>query len=159
MQALGCAPAVPGYLTAMKEVCDEHEILLIFDEVMCGMGRTGYMHAWQKEDVVPDIQLLGKGLAAGFQSISGMLIGHKVADVFENGPSNSAFYHGHTFQNSPIMASAALEVHNIMMDDKLLENVREKGRVLEEKLRMRLGDHRYVGDIRGVGLFWAVSSA
>ncbi|KAF1833108.1 PLP-dependent transferase [Decorospora gaudefroyi] len=154
--ALGCVPAVPGYLKAMREVCDEYDILLIFDEVMCGMGRTGYMHAWQQEDVVPDIQLLGKGLAAGFQAISGVLIGHKVAATFENGPSNGAFWHGQTFQNLPVSCAAAVAVHHIIMDDKLLENVREKGQLLERGLRKRLGDHRYVGDIRGCGLFWGL---
>ena len=142
----------------MREVCDEYDILLVFDEIMCGLGRTGYMHAWQKEGVVPDIQLLGKGLAAGFESISGMLVGHKVDNAFRNGPSNGAFYHGHTFQNSPRACAAAHEVYKIVIENNLLENVQEKGRLLEKKLRLRLGDHRYVGDIRGEGLFWGVSS-
>jgi adenosylmethionine-8-amino-7-oxononanoate aminotransferase len=142
----------------MREVCDRYGVLLIFDEVMCGMGRTGYLHAWQKENVVPDIQLLGKGLAAGFLPISAMLIGPKVADAFKEGPSNGAFHHGHTFQNHPVSCAAALAVQNIIRDDNLLENVRTKGRILETKLRKRLSGHRYVGDIRGAGLFWGVSS-
>jgi adenosylmethionine-8-amino-7-oxononanoate aminotransferase len=143
----------------MKEVCDHYGMLLVFDEVMCGMGRTGYLHAWQAENVTPDIQLVGKGLAGGFFPISSMLVGHKIIEVFENGPSNGAFSHGHTFQNSPMGAAAALEVQRIVEDEHLLLNVREKGRMLEEKLRDRLAHHRYVGDIRGPkeGLFYAVS--
>ncbi|KAF1844368.1 aminotransferase, class III [Cucurbitaria berberidis CBS 394.84] len=154
--ALGCVAAVPGYLKAMREVCDQYGILLVFDEVMCGMGRTGWLHAWQKDNVVPDIQLVGKGLAAGFQPISAMLIGHKIINAFQQGPSNSAFQHGHTFQNYPLAAAAALAVQKIIEDDGLLENVREKGKLLEKKLKKGLGDHRYVGDIRGEGLFWGI---
>jgi adenosylmethionine-8-amino-7-oxononanoate aminotransferase len=163
LQALGCVPSVPGYLKAMREVCDKYGILLIFDEIMCGMGRTGYLHAWQAswqdEGVVPDIQLVGKALAAGFQPISGMLVGHKVVEAFENGPSNGVFNHGHTFQNYPLAAAAALEVQLRIQDDKLLENVREKGALLEKKLRQRLESHRYVGNIRGPkeALFLGVS--
>jgi adenosylmethionine-8-amino-7-oxononanoate aminotransferase len=83
--ALGCAPAVPGYFRAMRDVCDRHGALLILDEVMCGMGRTGTMHAWQQEDVVPDIQTLGKCLGGGYQPIAGLLAAHKVVDAFQAG--------------------------------------------------------------------------
>lgn len=162
-QALGCAPAVPGYLKAMREVCDRYGVLLIFDCIMCGMGRTGYLHAWQadEDEVVPDIQLVGKGLAGGFQPVSGMLIGPKVVKAFENGPSNGVFNHGHTFQNYPIGAAAALETQRVIQDERLLENVKEKGPLLEKKLRQRLEPHRYVGDIRGPkeGLFLGVGGA
>lgn len=144
----------------MREVCDHYGMLLIFDEVMCGMGRTGRLHAWQAEDVAPDIQLVGKGLAGGFQPVSAMLVGHKIIEAFENGPSNGAFSHGHTFQNHPQGAAAALEVQRVVEDDRLLENVRVKGAMLEEKIRDRLTRHRYVGDIRGPkgGLFYAAGS-
>ncbi|KAH8728182.1 pyridoxal phosphate-dependent transferase [Phaeosphaeriaceae sp. PMI808] len=156
--ALGCAPAVPGYLKAMREVCDHYGILLIFDEVMCGMGRTGYLHAWQADNVVPDIQLAGKGLAGGFVPVSAMLVGHKIIESFEKGPSNGAFIHGHTFQNHPMGAAVALEVQKIIQDENLLENVREKGTLLEKKLRERLEPHRYIGNIRGPkgGLFFGI---
>lgn len=158
-QALGCAPAVAGYLTAMREVCDKYGVLLIFDEIMCGMGRTGYLHAWQEENVVPDIQLVGKGLAGGFEAVSAMLIGHKVMEAFKIGPSKGSFAHGHTFQNYPKAAAAALETQRIIVDDKLLVNVRDKGPKLQEKIRKRLEHHRYVGNIRGpkLGLFLGVS--
>jgi adenosylmethionine-8-amino-7-oxononanoate aminotransferase len=144
----------------MREVCDDYGILLIFDEIMCGMGRTGYLHAWQKEQVIPDIQLVGKGLAGGFAPISAMLVGHKVVEAFENGPSNGAFNHGHTFQNNPLAAAAALETQMIIQDKKLLENVREQGPLLMKRMKERLQHHRYVGDIRGPeeGLFLSVST-
>lgn len=143
----------------MRQVCDDYGVLLILDEVMCGMGRTGYLHAWQAADVVPDIQLVGKGLAGGFQPISAMLVGHKIIEAFEKGPSNGAFSHGHTFQNHPMAAAAALEVQKIIQDEKLLDNVKEKGTILEKKLRDRLEPHRYIGNIRGPkgGLFFGVS--
>lgn len=141
----------------MREVCDKYGVLLIFDEVMCGMGRTGNLHAWQEEGVVPDVQLIGKGLAGGFQPISGMLVGRKIVDAFENGAANGAFNHGHTFQNFTLACAAALTVQKIIQDDHLLENVKSKGQLLERKLKKRLGGHRYVGDIRGKGLFWGVS--
>jgi adenosylmethionine-8-amino-7-oxononanoate aminotransferase len=143
----------------MRDVCDRYGMLLIFDEVMCGMGRTGYLHAWQAENVIPDIQLVGKGLAGGFQPISAMLVGHKVSQALKDGPSNGAFNHGHTFQNHPMGAAAALMVQGIIEDENLLQNVQEKGRNLEMKIRDRLTHHRYVGDIRGPkgSLFYAVS--
>jgi adenosylmethionine-8-amino-7-oxononanoate aminotransferase len=144
----------------MREVCNDYGMLLIFDEIMCGMGRTGYLHAWQKEQVVPDIQLVGKGLAGGFMEISGMLVGHKVHEVFENGPSKGAFNHGHTFQGQAEPSAAALATQLFIQDNKLLENVRKQGPILMRKMRERLQHHRYVGDIRGAeeGLFFSVSS-
>lgn len=143
----------------MRKVCDSYGILLIFDEVMCGLGRTGYLHAWQKWDVAPDIQLVGKGLAGGFQEISGMLVGQKIFKALETGPSGGGFNHGHTFQNHPLACAAALEVQkNIMVNDNLLQNVKDKGQVLEKQLIGRLANHRYVGNVRGLGLFWGVSA-
>lgn len=156
-QALGCVPAEDGYLAAMREVCDRYGVLLIFDEVMCGMGRTGYMHAWQKDGVAPDIQTTGKGLAGGFQQISAMLVSPKISDAFEFGPGSGAFSHGHTFQNYPLACAAGLEVQKIIQEENLLHNVKDKGTRLSKSLRKRLANHPNVGDIRGVGLFWGVS--
>ncbi|KAH7071655.1 pyridoxal phosphate-dependent transferase [Paraphoma chrysanthemicola] len=151
--ALGCAPAVPGYLRAVREVCDHYGILLIFDEIMCGMGRTGYLHAWQayweQERCIPDIQLVGKGLAAGFAPVSAMLVGQKVSEALDQGPSKGVFVHGHTFQDLPLACAALLAVQQIVVSDNLLANVREKGPLLQKKLRQRLGSHPNVGDIRG----------
>ena len=83
--ALGCVPSVPGYFKAMKAVCDKYGALLIMDEVMSGMGRTGTIHAWQQEDVVPDLQTIGKGLGGGYVPIAGFIVGHCVADTLEKG--------------------------------------------------------------------------
>lgn len=164
----------------MKDVCQEYGILLMLDEVMCGIARTGYVSAWQKEGVVPDIQLIGKGLGGSFFPISGMLIGHHIAQELEHGPSEGAFLHGHTFQNSPLGAATAQAViDTIMTRNKggctlpdeikclgshpdeggctLLEDIRCLGIHLGLSLKELLGHHRYVGDIRGIGLMWGVS--
>jgi adenosylmethionine-8-amino-7-oxononanoate aminotransferase len=137
----------------MKQVCKKYEVLFILDEVMCGMGRTGYMHAWQEEDAVPDIQLVGKGLAGGYAAISAMLVGPLIADAL----GDNAFAHGHTFQNFPTACAAGLAVQKIVRDDKLVGNVRDKGKKLMQKLKARLDGHSNVFDIRGKGLFVGVS--
>lgn len=152
--ALGCAPAIPGYLKAVQQVCHEHGALLILDEVMCGMGRTGTLHAWEQEGVVPDLQTVGKGLGGGYQPAAALLVGERVARVME--ASGKTFTHGHTYQNHPVVAAAALKVQQIIKEENLLANVGAQGRHLESLLRQRLGDHPNVGDIRGRGLFWAV---
>ncbi len=140
----------------MREVCDRHGIILVFDEIMCGMGRTGTLHAWQREGVVPDVQLVGKGLGAGFTVISGMLLGEKIVDAFENGHGNGTFNHGHTFENVPTSCAIALAAQKYIQDNNLMDNVKAKGELLQKELRSRLGNHPNVGDIRGRGLFWAV---
>ncbi|KAG9191587.1 hypothetical protein G6011_10321 [Alternaria panax] len=150
--ALGCVPALPGYLTAMKSVCNKYGVLLILDEVMSGMGRTGYMHAWQDEDVVPDIQLVGKGLAGGYAAISAMLVGPVITEAL----GGAAFAHGHTFQNFPAACAAGLAVQQIVRDGNLLENVRDKGAKLMKNLIARLSHHPNVLDIRGKGLFLGI---
>jgi adenosylmethionine-8-amino-7-oxononanoate aminotransferase len=149
---------VEGYLTAMKKVCVKYGVLLALDEVMCGMGRTGYLHAWQEENVVPDVQILGKGLAGGYAQISAILIGPTIVDAFVHGPGNGAFSHGHTFQNFPVACAIGLAVQRIIQEDLLLNNVREKAPILRQKLESRVKGHRYVGDIRGKGFFLGVRS-
>jgi adenosylmethionine-8-amino-7-oxononanoate aminotransferase len=153
-QARGCVTAPPGYFIAMKAVCDKYGVLLILDEVMSGMGRTGSLHAWEQEHVVPDIQTIGKALGAGYESAAGMLVGEKVANVLKWG--TGVFKHGHTYQNHPIVAAVALEVLQIIDDPGLRENVRQQGELLSHLLKKRLSSHANVGDIRGRGLFWAV---
>ena len=151
---LGCAAALPGYFPAMREVCDRHGALLILDEVMCGMGRTGALHAWEAEGVVPDIQVVAKGLGGGYQPIGGILAHRRVVEGLASG--SGAFLHGHTYQAHPVACAAALAVQQALAEDGLLENVRGMGARLEARLVERLGDHSEVGDIRGGGLFWAV---
>jgi adenosylmethionine-8-amino-7-oxononanoate aminotransferase len=135
-------------------VCDRHGALLILDEVMCGMGRTGAMHAWEAEGVAPDIQVVAKGLGGGYQPIGGILAHRRVVEGLASG--SGAFLHGHTYQAHPVACAAALAVQRVIAEDDLLENVRSMGGRLEARLVERLGNHREVGEIRGRGLFWAV---
>jgi adenosylmethionine-8-amino-7-oxononanoate aminotransferase len=150
---LGCASALPGYFAAIREVCDRHGALLILDEVMCGMGRTGNVHAWEQEGVSPDIQIVAKGLGGGYQPIGAVLCAERVVAPIRDG--SGAFQHGHTYQAHPLACAAALAVQRVIAEEGLLENARAMGARLEAGLVERLGNHRHVGDIRGRGLFWA----
>lgn len=152
--ALGCVPSVPGYLKAMRDVCHKHGALLILDEVMCGMGRSGTLHAWQNEGIVPDLQTIGKGLGAGYQPIAALLISQKVVDTLMDG--SGQFIHGQTYQGMPVQAAAALEVQKIVREGNLMQNVQSQGAYLEKRLKALLGSHPNVGDIRGRGLFWGI---
>lgn len=153
-QSSGCATAPPGYFLAMKEVCERHGALFILDEVMCGMGRTGTIHAWEQENVIPDIQTVGKGLGAGYGTISGVLVKDWLVNALQNG--GKSFAHGQTYMAHPLSAAAALKVQEIILRDGLVQNVHKMGQYLEFRLREALSDHPNVGDIRGRGLFWAV---
>ena len=150
----GCVTAIPGYFKRVREICDRHGALLILDEVMCGMGRTGTMHAWEQEGITPDIQVIAKGLGGGYQPIGGILIADRVVQALHNG--SGGFLHGQTYQAHPVACAAALEVQRIIREDHLVDNVRLMGQRLETALTERFGNHRYVGDIRGRGLFWAL---
>ncbi|TQF30496.1 aspartate aminotransferase family protein [Bradyrhizobium sp. UNPA324] len=150
----GAVTAPDGYFRAMREICDRHGALLILDEVMCGMGRTGTMHAWEQEGIAPDIQAIAKGLGGGYQPIGAMLASGKVIDTIRAG--SGAFQHGHTYLAHPLACAAALAVQEVIREDGLLDCVKERGRQLEQRLTERFGNHRHVGDIRGRGLFWAI---
>ena len=150
----GCVTAIPGYFRAMRDICDRHGALLILDEVMCGMGRTGSMHAWEQEGVTPDIQVIAKGLGGGYQPIGGILIADRIVQALANG--SGGFLHGQTYQAHPVACAAALEVQRIIRDERLLDNVRAMGARLESALTERFGNHHHVGDVRGRGLFWAL---
>jgi adenosylmethionine-8-amino-7-oxononanoate aminotransferase len=150
----GCVTAIPGYFAAVRAVCDRYGALLILDEIMCGTGRTGTMHAWEQEGVTPDIQTIGKGLGGGYQAIGAMLASRRVVGALAVG--SGAFVHGHTYQAHPVACAAALEVQRVIREDDLLANVRRKGQLLERGLRERFADHEHVGDIRGRGLFYAI---
>ena len=150
----GCVAAPAGYFKKIRAVCDRHGALLILDEVMCGMGRTGTMHAWEQEGVVPDVQIIAKGLGGGYQPIGGILIAGHVIDAFRRG--SGSFMHGHTYQAHPVACAAALAVQQVIRADNLVANVRLMGERLSAGLTERLGNHRHVGDIRGRGLFWAL---
>jgi adenosylmethionine-8-amino-7-oxononanoate aminotransferase len=135
-------------------VCDKYGALLIFDEIMSGMGRCGTLHAWQHEGVVPDIQTIGKGLGGGYVAVAGFLANHKLMNALKAG--SGAFAHGQTYQGHPIACAGAVEVQRIVRDDRLVENVAKMGPLLEHHLREKLADHPNVGNIRGRGLFWGV---
>ena len=150
----GCVTAIPGYFAAVRTICDRYGALLILDEVMCGMGRTGTMHAWEQEDVTPDIQVIAKGLGGGYQPIGGILIADRIVRALADG--SGGFLHGQTYQAHPVACAAALEVQRIIREDNLVANVAIMGQRLESALQERFGNHRHVGDIRGRGLFWAL---
>jgi adenosylmethionine-8-amino-7-oxononanoate aminotransferase len=150
----GAVTAPEGYFRAAREICDQHGALLILDEVMCGMGRTGTLHAWEQEGVAPDIQAIAKGLGGGYQPIGAMLTTNRIVDTIRQG--SGAFQHGHTYLAHPLACAAALEVQRVIGEEKLLDRVKELGVHLEKRLTERFGNHRHVGDIRGRGLFQAI---
>jgi adenosylmethionine-8-amino-7-oxononanoate aminotransferase len=150
----GCVSAPEGYFQAVREICNRHGALLILDEVMCGMGRTGTTHAWEQEGIAPDIQAIAKGLGGGYQPIGAMLASRKIIDTIRQG--SGAFQHGHTYLAHPMACAAALEVQRVVRDEQLLDRIKELGRYFERRLTERFGNHRHVGDIRGRGLFQAI---
>src|SRR3954469_4290728 len=150
----GAVTAPDGYFKAVREICDRHGALLILDEVMSGMGRTGTTHAWEQEGVAPDIQAIAKGLGGGYQPIGAMLASGRIIDTVRSG--SGAFLHGHTYLAHPLACAAALAVQDVIREDGLLDRVKERGKQLEQRLIERFGNHRHVGNIRGRGLFWAI---
>ncbi|RAL16995.1 aminotransferase, class III [Aspergillus homomorphus CBS 101889] len=152
--SLAALPPVPGYLRAIESVVRKHGALLILDEVMSGMGRTGTLHAWEPEHVVPDLQAIGKGLGGGYAAVSGLLIHERVVGVLDRG--SGVFRHGQTYQGHPVGCAAALAVQKVIHRENLLGNVREMGAYLGETLRKRIGGCPYVGEVRGRGLFWGI---
>ncbi len=148
---MGAVPAVPGYFKRIREICDTYGILLIFDEVMCGMGRTGSLFACEQEDVNPDILVCAKGLGAGYQPIGATIVTDKVYAAFRDG--SGFFQHGHTYMGHPVACAAALAVQTAIEEEDLLANVRAMGAELNDALHERFGNHRHIGDIRGRGLF------
>jgi adenosylmethionine-8-amino-7-oxononanoate aminotransferase len=150
----GAVPAVAGYFARIREICDRYGVLLILDEVMCGMGRTGTRHAVEQEGIAPDLLVVAKGLGGGYQPIGAVLVSRAVYEAFERG--SGRFQHGHTYLGHPIACAAALAVQKIIDQERLLERVGAMGRRLREMLIARFGDHHHVGDIRGRGLFQAI---
>jgi adenosylmethionine-8-amino-7-oxononanoate aminotransferase len=147
----GVVPPGKGYFKRIRDICDRHGVLLILDEVMCGMGRTGTTFACEQDGIAPDIVCIAKGLGAGYQSIGAALVSAKVFQAFSEG--SGFFQHGHTYMGHPVACAAALAVQRKIQALDLLANVREQGEVLESRLLDRLGNHAHVGDIRGRGLF------
>jgi adenosylmethionine-8-amino-7-oxononanoate aminotransferase len=152
--SLGCVPPVSGYFKRIREVCDHYGVLLITDEVMCGMGRTGRLFAVAAEGVAPDLVMFAKGLGAGVQPIGAVLARESVIKPIAEGSGLLA--HGHTYMNHPVACAAALAVLETIEEDKLLKNVRQMGEILKYQLNSSLEGLDNVGDIRGRGLFWAI---
>lgn len=151
---LGAVPAVAGYFRRIREICDQYGVLLILDEVMCGMGRTGSRFAFEQEDVVPDIVCFAKALGAGIQPIGAMMC---TTDLYNAIAAGTGFFqHGHTYMGHPVACAAALAVQQEIDRNNLLANVCRQGNALREQLTQALGDHPNVGDIRGRGLFVGV---
>ncbi len=151
---LGAVPPVAGYFKRVREVCDRHGVLLILDEVMCGMGRCGTLYAFEQEGVVPDLATVAKGLGAGYQPIGATLVAKHVYDTIVSG--SGFFQHGHTYLGHAAACAGALAVQRRLHDDGLLARVAPLGAQLEGMLRDVFGSHPHVGDIRGRGLFWGI---
>ena len=150
----GCIPPVEGYFKRVREICDRYGILLVLDEVMCGMGRTGTLHACEQEGVTPDLMAIAKGLGGGFAPIGAVLVGEKVFGAFRQG--SGFFQHGHTYLGHPLACAGALAVQRVIRRDNLLANVNKQGETLMRRLGDRFGNHHHVGDVRGRGLFQAI---
>ncbi len=151
---LGAVTAVDDYFSRIRAICDRYGVLLILDEVMCGMGRTGTLHACEQEGIAPDLMAIAKGLGGGYQPIGAVMLTKRIYEAFPNG--SGAFQHGHTYMGHPVAAAAALAVQEVIKRDGLLAKVVEMGARLEKGLQERFGQHPFVGDIRGRGLFWAL---
>ena len=151
---LGAVPAVKGYFKRIREICDKYGVLLILDEVMCGMGRTGYLFACEAENINPDILCIAKGLGAGYQPIGAMLCSSRIYDAIKHG--SGFFQHGHTYIGHPVATAAGLAVVTALLDRGLIDKVKTMGDKLNLALKKELGQHPNVGDIRGRGLFQGI---
>ncbi|MER8776271.1 MULTISPECIES: aspartate aminotransferase family protein [unclassified Mesorhizobium] len=148
---LGAVPPVANYFKHIRAICDRYGVLLILDEVMCGMGRTGTLHACEQDGITPDLLTVAKGLGGGYQPIGAVLLGRHIFDAFAQG--SGFFQHGHTYMGHPMAAAAGLAVQEVIRRDRLLDNVSAMGAQLDERLHQRFDNHHHVGNIRGRGLF------
>ena len=151
---LGAVPAVDGYFQKIRKICDQYGVLLILDEVMCGMGRTGYLYACNADNIAPDILCIAKGLGAGYQPIGAMLCTSQIYECIENG--SGLFQHGHTYLGHPVAAAAANAVIKKLINNDLVTRSAEKGKKLSNMLESKFSQHPNVGDIRGRGLFQGI---
>jgi adenosylmethionine-8-amino-7-oxononanoate aminotransferase len=151
---LGAVPAVPGYFKRIREICDRHGVLLILDEVMCGMGRCGTRFAFEQEGIVPDVVCMAKGLGAGYQPIGAMMVEDKIVDAIREG--SGFFQHGYTYLGHAAACAGALAVQKVIDKRDLVTRVNVMGKELRSRLEALLGNHPNVGDIRGRGLFLGI---
>ena len=150
----GALPPSPGYFARIREICDRHGILLILDEVMCGMGRTGTLFACEQDGIAPDIVTVAKGLGAGYAPIGAMLASERIYRAIADG--SGSFQHGHTYHGHSLSAAAGFAVLERLVDDGVAAGVAQKGEALIQRLTDRFGAHPHIGDIRGRGLFRAL---
>jgi adenosylmethionine-8-amino-7-oxononanoate aminotransferase len=150
----GAVPPVGDYFKRIRAICDRYGVLLILDEVMCGMGRTGTLHACEQEGVAPDLMTIAKGLGGGYQPIGAVMLTKRIFEAFANG--SGAFQHGHTYMGHPMAAAAALAVQEVVERDNLIANVVAMGSLFQRRLAERFANNPFVGDIRGRGLFRAL---
>ncbi|KMW60660.1 Adenosylmethionine-8-amino-7-oxononanoate aminotransferase [Candidatus Rhodobacter oscarellae] len=148
---MGAVPAVAGYYQRIRGICDRYGVLLILDEVMCGMGRTGHLFACEADGIEPDILCIAKGLGAGYQPIGAMLCSARIYVAIEDG--SGFFQHGHTYLGHPVAAAAARAVLGKLTGQGLVGRAAGQGERLAAALKERFGQHPHVGDIRGRGLF------
>ncbi|MEO3414608.1 aspartate aminotransferase family protein [Roseovarius sp. CAU 1744] len=147
----GAVPPAPGYFKRIREICDQHGILLILDEVMCGMGRTGSFFACEQDGISPDIVTIAKGLGAGYQPIGATLCTRKIYQAIEDG--SGFFQHGHTYVGHPTACAAADVVVSKLTDGGMTGRAKIMGAKLDEALKTAFGQHPHIGDIRGRGMF------
>lgn len=150
----GAVPPVREYFRKIRAVCDRYGVLLILDEIMSGMGRTGHLFACEEDGVTPDLLTIAKGLGAGYQPIGATLVSDKIYQAITGG--SGFFQHGHTYIGHATACAAALEVQRVIADEHLLDNVKARGEQLRSLLREHNAQHPYIGDVRGRGLFVGV---
>ncbi|KAI1184907.1 putative aminotransferase [Nemania serpens] len=152
----GCLTAPKGYYQGVRQLCDKYGILLILDEVMCGSGRTGTYFAFEQEGpgVCPDLITMGKGLGGGYAPMGAVLAHEKVIRGLQKG--SSYFVHSHTYQAHAMSCAASLAVQKVLRRDSLVARCADKGQWLQKELKSTFSKCKYVGDIRGRGLFWGM---
>ena len=145
-----------GYLNRIREICDEHGILLILDEVITGFGRTGSNFGSDAFGVTPDIMTIAKGMTSGTVPMGGVLVKEEIYDTFMTGPEDAIeFFHGYTYSGHPLAAAAGLATLKVYEEEGLFENARKLAPVLEEEIHKIKGT-KHVIDIRNFGLLGAV---
>ncbi len=143
----------PGYLQGVRELCDRYGIVLILDEVMCGFGRTGEWFAWQAFDVVPDLITFAKGVNSGYVPVGGVVISESIANAFEE----QVFPGGLTYSGHPLAAASIVASMDAMDDEGIIANAATIGRDhLGPGLAELAAKHPLIGEVRGLGVFWAL---
>ena len=149
----GCFPPPPGYFQRVREICDQYDVLLVSDEVICAFGRIGHMFACDEFGYVPDMITCAKGMTSGYSPIGATIVSDRVYEPFKHG--TTSFYHGYTFGGHPVSSAVALANLDIFEEEKLNERVRENSPLFRSALE-RLNDLPIVGNVRGDGYFFGI---